>query len=115
MSRASYRHRPLEACPRLHTHGTLARARWSRHVARRHPSATKGATRFCERRAGVDRNCAKLRARLRPSVRFSFASATASGRFTPTADTRRALPGVRGESKPDTEQNMVRIWALRSL
>jgi hypothetical protein len=87
-----------EACPRLHTHGTLSTARWSRPVARRHASAIKAATRFREGCAGVDRNCAKLRARLRPS-----------GRFQGTADTHRALPGVRGESKPDTEQNMVRI------
>jgi hypothetical protein len=106
MSRASYRHRPLEACPRLHTRSTLARARWSRHVARRHPSATEAATRFRDGRAGVDRNCAKLRARLRPSVRFSFTADTASGRFTPTADTGRS---VRGWLKADTEQNIVRI------
>jgi hypothetical protein len=44
MSRAAHRPRRLEACSRLHTHGALARARWSRVVARRHPSATKAAT-----------------------------------------------------------------------
>jgi hypothetical protein len=95
MSRASYRHRPLEACPRLHTHGTLATARWRLHVARRHASATKAAIRFREGCAGLDRICAKLRVRLRPSVRF-----------TPTADTGLS---VRGWLKADTEQNMVRI------
>ena len=66
-------HRRLEACSRLHTHGALARARWSRVVARKHPSATEAATRFRNRRAGAACNCAKLRARLRPSVRFTVA------------------------------------------
>jgi hypothetical protein len=51
---------------------------------RRHPSATKAATRLRDRRADAACNCAKLRAQLRPSVRFQG-----------TADTRRAQPGVR--------------------
>jgi hypothetical protein len=80
MSRAAHRHRRLEACTRLHTHGALATARWSRLVARRHPSATKAATRFRNRRAGAACNCAKLRARLRPSVRFYMAVDTRSRR-----------------------------------
>jgi hypothetical protein len=76
MSRAAHRHKRLEACTRLHTHGALATARWSRVVARRHPSATKAATRFRHRCASATCNCAKLRARLRPSVRFLEASDT---------------------------------------
>ena len=39
---------------------------------------------------------------------FGFAEAQGD-QLTPTADTRRAQPGVRGSLKPDTEQNMVRI------
>jgi hypothetical protein len=101
MPRAWQRHGPLEASLRLHTHGALARARWRGLVARRHPSATKAATRFRNRRASAPCNCAKLRARLRPSVRFTAA-----------VDTRpRRVHDQHPASVPVTRQDGLRLAA----
>jgi hypothetical protein len=87
--------RSLAACSCLHTRSASPTAPWGALPGRWHSLSTTAATALRNRRAGAAYNCAKLRARLRPSVRFTAAADTG--------------PSVRGSTKPDTEQNVVRI------
>jgi hypothetical protein len=70
--------RSLVACLRLHTAGAPPTIPWGVLAVRWHSTTTTAATAFRNRRAGADGNGAKLRARLRSSVRFTVAVDTAA-------------------------------------